>query len=156
MDYQDSNNSAKTSTLSTTFTVGSTVTPLKETVTALHPFVMDINLINRTSFNPGESILFGTAIYSTFTTPVTGTVQYQVTGPVGVIFNGITNATFNPGMNLSLVGVTTPVSIPAGSLLAEHNCGGARSICRKHRPIRLRRRPGAKFSIRRLWRQLKK
>lgn len=79
------------------------------------PFVMDVNLIDRLSFNPGEPILLGRAVYSTFTSPVTGTVQYQITGPVGLVLNGIANTTFYPGMNSNMVVTSSAVSLPLGS-----------------------------------------
>jgi hypothetical protein len=112
--YQDNNSATKTSTLSTTFTVSATPGALKETVTALHPYVADINLVSRTSFSPGEPVLFISVAYTTFTASASGTMRYQVSGPPGALFDSTYTSNFIPGMNVGLVAVSTSPNLPVG------------------------------------------
>jgi hypothetical protein len=112
--YQDSNFATKTSTMSVPFTVAAAPTPLKGTLATMHPYVLDLDLVYRTSFSPGEALVLSRAVYSTFPSPVTGTVQYQIAGPFGLILDGVVNATFAPGMNVAFAPVGTPVNIAPG------------------------------------------
>ncbi len=114
--YQDVNGSPKTSTLSTTFTVGDNPPALKETITALHPNIRDINLVTRSSVSPAETLVFYREIYSTFAAPVSGTVRYQIINPQGsVVFDAPVDATFNPGTNVSFILITLSGSAQPGT-----------------------------------------
>jgi hypothetical protein len=114
--YADNGGSTRTPALNTTFTVGATPPVLKETITAIRPNVRDYNLVTRTSYSPGEPIVFYRAVYSTFTTPVSGTVRYLVKDPLAVtVLDSTVNTTFSPGMNVSGIVVTTSQNIGQGT-----------------------------------------
>ena len=113
LTYLDNGNAAKTSTLSTTFNVDTNVPTLTPAVNARPGLVMDINLVTRTAFSPGESLLLFRRALSTFPAPLAGTVRYQITGLGSTLLDSTFNVTFTPGMNTSFIPVTTSIGIPA-------------------------------------------
>jgi hypothetical protein len=113
--YQDNDNVTQASSLTTNFDIGDGPAALPA-VTSWQPFVYDINGITRTSFSPGEVIFLNRVIYSSFTTSVTGTVRYRITGlGASTLMDQTITATFSPGLNTSYLGVTTNVGVPPGA-----------------------------------------
>jgi hypothetical protein len=83
-----------------------------QTITTLPPILEDIDFVERSSFSPGEpAVVLNRYVYSTFTAPVSGTVQYQVTLAGSPFFKYTVNTTFNPGINSGYIGVT---NVPLG------------------------------------------
>jgi hypothetical protein len=115
--YKDNNNSTQTSTLSTTFIVSNSPSSSPNPSIAVRtPAASDINLVFRSSYSPGESMFLYRFVYSSFPTPVTGTVRYQVKGlGATTLLDTTVNTTFNPGMNASSLGIVTSASIPAAN-----------------------------------------
>jgi hypothetical protein len=120
------NSGLTSSSLTVPFSVSNSPTPLKETISTMHPHLEDINGIPRTSFSPGESLFFFRAVYSTFAAPTPGTLHYQIP-EFG--FDAPVNTTFNPGMNVNFIGITTTDTIPTGqfTLTTVANAGGQSS-----------------------------
>jgi hypothetical protein len=114
LTYQDYQDTTRTSTLDTQFTVAPNPPTLTPAVTARRPYVEDINLIGRTVFSQGETFLVVRTVYSSFPTPVSGTVRYQVQG-TGANIDTTINVTFNPGENSGLIPLTSSVNIPPAS-----------------------------------------
>src|SRR6185369_826120 len=54
-------------------------------------------------------------VFSTFATPTTGTVRYQISVGGTLVFDGPVNATFNPGINGSSIAISTSAAIPSGT-----------------------------------------
>lgn len=111
----DTTTGPRTSTKSTTFTVGSNPAALKEEVINLRPYVADINAITRSSFSPGETIFFVGTTYSTFPATTSGTIRYSVTGPTGTAFDQTYSYSPKTGANPAIVIVTTGTGIPPGT-----------------------------------------
>jgi hypothetical protein len=100
--------------MSTTFVVSATPPAMKEVLTAMRPYTRDVNLITRTSFSPGEPVLFFIGVYSTFANPVSGTVRFQVFTSSGLPALDVpSNFTFTPGMTIGYVGISTSTAIAA-------------------------------------------
>jgi hypothetical protein len=114
--YQDNDNVTQTTSLSTNFDIGNNPAALTQAVTSWQPFVNDVNVITRTSFSPGEVVFLNRVIYSTFVTPVSGTVRYRITGiGASTLMDQTINATFSPGLNTTYLGVTINVGLPPGA-----------------------------------------
>jgi hypothetical protein len=100
--------------MSTTFVVSSSPPALKEVLTVLRPYTTDINGNVRTSFSPGENVYFWIGVYSTFGTPVSGTVRFQLFTSSGIaILDVPAPFSFTPGVSGGFVGIGTPQTIPA-------------------------------------------
>jgi hypothetical protein len=120
INYQDNNDVTQTTTSSTNFDVGNNPPALPQAITSWQPFIDDINVITRTAFSPGEAIFLNRVVYSSFISPVSGTVRYRLTGVDGNGIDGMTlmdqtiNTTFSPGLNTSYLGVNTNLSLASG------------------------------------------
>ena len=111
--YVDNSNSTKTSSQTTTFTVSAAPPAPKENIVALHPYVLDINFITRTSVSPAEPFILTSAVYSTFAASVSGTIRYDILQDNGAsIFNSTSNVTYKPGINLAFLFLSSSSGIP--------------------------------------------
>ena len=105
--YQDNFGATRVSALSMPFTVGSNPPLLAQIVSPRTPAIADINGVFRTSFAPGETLLFSGSVFSTFTAPLTGSVRFEVDSAYGILLDGSENVTFNPGMYTDVVPIVT-------------------------------------------------
>jgi hypothetical protein len=100
--YQDNSNATKSSTAGATFVVGSNPPALTPAVTTSRLYVLDQNLVTRTTFNANETFVLIPSTYSTYTTPVSGQTQYQVQfpGALGVSYSTTIGSSYSPGITL--------------------------------------------------------
>ncbi len=112
LTYQDVSNVTRTSTVSTEFTVALKPPTSNPIIVARRPYVTDINGVPRTILAPGESFYLVRTVYSSFPTPVPGTVRYVVLSDAGKnLFDDVVSTTFSPGENKSFFGLTSSASI---------------------------------------------
>jgi hypothetical protein len=114
LSYLDNSNQAQTASLSTSFTLANTPPSASPEISARAPYVADINFVARTAFSPGETLVLVRTVYSTYPTPVTGTVRYLLTAPASgsTFIDSTVNVTFNPGVNTSFIAVTSSATVP--------------------------------------------
>jgi hypothetical protein len=117
ISYQDSTNSTKSSTLHTTFAVGNNPPALTPSVTSGRLYVTDMNFVARTNLSQGENFYLVGSDFTTYTSPVAGTILYQLLGGSQVVLAASGNSTFTPGLStLSFGPITGTASIAAGTI----------------------------------------